>query len=464
MAKARTLIVDDERLIRWTLKQKFTGAGYSVRTAASGEEALELLAEEPAEVVLLDIRLPGMDGIEVLGLIRELDPTTQVVMVTACDTVEQAIAAFKQGAADYVIKPFDLKELMAVVHRAIESSRLRREVSRFRRGQQQRFSLTRVVGESEAIQEVIEICGKLADSDASTVFLLGESGTGKDLVARAVHYASARANRPFLEINCAALPEHLLESELLGHEKGAFTDAKARKKGLIELADGGTVFLDEIGDMRPGMQAKLLSVIEDRRLRRVGGVEDLTVDIRIIAATNRDLDTAVADGSFREDLFYRLNVLPIVLPPLRRRPDDIPLLVEHFIRHFNGLYKGKLSGISDQALALLTAYPWPGNVRELRNVVERAIILGDEEEISADVLPPEIRAPLAAPLAYLYRLPREGVDLAEVEEGFLRQALELAGGNQTKAAGLLNLSRDALRYRMKKFGIDGSGSGGNGSS
>ncbi len=453
MAKARILIVDDERLIRWTLKEKLTGAGHAVRTAATGEEALDLLTEEPAEVVLLDNRLPGMDGLDVLRLIRDMDATVQVVMVTACDTAEQAIRAFKEGALDYVIKPFDLKEVMSVVERGIDTAYLRREVSHFRRRQQQRFSLTHIVGKSEVIRRVTRTCGRLAASDGSTVFLLGESGTGKDLVARAIHHASARATRPFKQINCAALPEHLLESELLGYEKGAFTDAKARKKGLVEMADGGTLFLDEIGDMRPGMQAKLLSVIEDRRFRRVGGLEDRAVDIRVIAATNRDLDAAVGDGSFREDLYYRLNVLPIVLPPLRHRTSDIPLLVEHFIRHFNGLYKRKLRGITPEAVALLIAYPWPGNVRELRNVVERAIILGDDEDISAEMLPPEIRSPVPKPVGYRFRLPMEGLNLAEVEEGFLRQALELAVGNQTRAAELLNLSRDALRYRMKKFGI-----------
>jgi DNA-binding NtrC family response regulator len=459
MSRARILIVDDERLIRWTLEEKFSGAGHAVRTAGTGEEALDLLKDEPAEVVLLDNRLPGMDGIDVLRRIRESDQLVQVIMVSACDTAELATQAFKEGALDYVVKPFDLKELVSVVDRAIDTSQLRREVSQFRRRQQQRFSLTRIVGESEAIRRVAKTCSRLAESDASTVFLLGESGTGKDLVARAIHYASARANRPFREINCAALPEHLLESELLGHEKGAFTDAKARKKGLIELTDGGTLFLDEIGDMRPGMQAKLLSVIENRRFRRVGGVEDLEVDIRIIAATNRDLDAAVSDGSFREDLYYRLNVLPILLPPLRQRTSDIPLLVEHFLRHFNGLYKRNLRGISSEARALLLSYPWPGNVRELKNVVERAIILGDDGELSADMLPPEIRSPLAGSPDYLFLLPREGVDLAEVEEGFLRQALERAAGNQTRAAGLLNLSRDALRYRMKKFGIEAQRNG-----
>jgi two-component system, NtrC family, response regulator AtoC len=453
MARARILIVDDERLIRWTLREKLSGAGHSVRSAKSGEDALAQLSDEPADVVLLDIRLPGMDGIDVLRRIVDTDPAAQVVMVTACDTVEQAIRSFKEGACDYVIKPFDLKELMAVVDRAIEASRLRREVRHFRTRQRKRFSLTRVVGDSSAMREILATCAKLAESDFSTVFLLGESGTGKDLVARGIHYAGARGNRPFIEINCAALPEHLLESELLGHEKGAFTDAKARKKGLIEMADGGTLFLDEIGDMRPGLQGKLLSVIEDRRFRRVGGVEDIAVDIRIIAATNRDLELAVAEGEFREDLYYRLKVLPIRLPPLRERPEDIPLLVEHFIGHFNGLYKQKLEGISEDALRLLAKYPWPGNVRELKNVIERAIILGDGPQIRSEGLPPEILRPQPAAMEYRFLLPEEGVDLAEVEAGFLRQALDLAAGNQTRAAGLLNLSRDALRYRLKKFGI-----------
>ena len=452
-AKAKVLIIDDERLIRWSISEKLGDAGFAASTAESGRDGLERFDEEPSEVVLLDIRLPDMDGVEVLRRLREREPAVQVIMVTACDTVEDAIRSFKLGAFDYIIKPFDLEEITAVVTKALETARLRSEVGRMRKHQRRRFSLDRIIGESAAIREVIDTTVKVAASDASTVFLLGESGTGKDLLARAIHYGGARASRPFMEINCAALPDLLLESELFGHERGAFTDARSAKQGLLEMADGGTVFLDEIGDMKPGLQSKLLHVIEQRTFRRVGGVRDTSVDIRIIAATNRDLDAAVRDGQFREDLYYRLKVLPIHLPALRDRREDVLPLVMHFMAHFNRLYKQKLRGVGRRARRLLEAYDWPGNVRELKNVVERAIILGAEDEISAESLPPEIRHRWARPEQFRYRLPPEGLDLAEIEADFLRQALLMAGNNQTRAAKLLSLSRDALRYRLKKFGI-----------
>jgi len=452
-AKAKVLIIDDERLIRWSISEKLGDAGFAASTAESGRDGLERFDEEPSEVVLLDIRLPDMDGVEVLRRLREREPAVQVIMVTACDTVEDAIRSFKLGAFDYIIKPFDLEEITAVVEKALETARLRSEVGRMRKHQRRRFSLDRIIGESAAIREVIDTTVKVAASDASTVFLLGESGTGKDLLARAIHYGGARASRPFMEINCAALPDLLLESELFGHERGAFTDARSAKQGLLEMADGGTVFLDEIGDMKPGLQSKILHVIEQRTFRRVGGVRDTSVDIRIIAATNRDLDAAVRDGQFREDLYYRLKVLPIHLPALRDRQEDVLPLVMHFMAHFNRLYKQKLRGVGGRARRLLEAYDWPGNVRELKNVVERAIILGAEDEISAESLPPEIRHRWARPAQFRYRLPPEGLDLAEIEADFLRQALLMAGNNQTRAAKLLRLSRDALRYRLKKFGI-----------
>ena len=455
MSRPRALIVDDEKLIRWSLEQKLGEAGFEVVSAQTGEEALSRFEEERTDVVLLDIRLPGMNGIDVLTHLREREPSTPVVMVTACDSAELAIQAFKQGAADYVIKPFDLSELLVVVQRALEAGRLRREVSRFRQRQRERFAFDRIVGESAEMRAVVETCGKVAASDAGTVFLTGESGTGKDLVARAIHYASPRRDGQFVEINCAALPGPLLETELLGHELGAFTDAKAAKKGLVEVADGGTLFLDEVGDMAPGLQAKLLSVIEDRVVRRVGGVADFPVDIRVIAATNRDLDRAVGEGTFRADLYYRLNVVPLQIPPLRDRRGDIPLLAAHFLAHFSRLYKRKPARISAEAERLLTLHTWPGNVRELKNVIERAIILGDGDVVSAGSLPPEIRMRRGQNGGFRFRLPRSGVDLAGVEADFLRQALDASGGNQSRAARLLHLSRDALRYRMKKFGIEG---------
>jgi len=377
-----------------------------------------------------------------------------VLLITAYGSIDTAIQAIRLGAYDYITKPFDLETIVLSVNNALEASRLKKEVTYFRSQENVRSGLHRIIGQSPAMREVRQRVEQIAQSEASTVLLEGESGTGKDLVARTIHTASARAGQPFIEVNCAALPETLIESELFGHEPGAFTDAKTRKTGLLELAHRGTVYLDEIGDMNPTLQSKLLAVIENKRFRRVGGVRDLSVDVRFIAATNRDLAATVQMGHFRKDLFYRLNVFSITLPPLRERLSDLPLLIDFLLGELRKEFKKKIVGLSPEAHRVLARYHWPGNVRELRNVLERALILCEGENIEPEHLPPELIAPLSSPqpAGFLFKLPPQGIPLETVERDLIRQALEICGGNQIRAAKLLSISRDVLRYRLKKFG------------
>ena len=389
MGRPTILVVDDEKLIRWSLKENLEKAGYAVYTAATGEEALDLIGRELPDLILQDVKLPGVSGMEILEQVKELDPTALIIMMTAYGDVDTSVKAMKLGAYDFVEKPFDFEKLRVRIGKALETVNLKREVRATRSREQSRYDLTRIVGETPPMREVLEMVRRIAESDATTVLLQGESGTGKDLVARAIHYQSRRAARPYLEINCTSLPETLIESELFGHEKGAFTDARAAKKGQFELADGGTVFLDEIGDMPLSTQAKLLKVIENKTFKRLGGVRDVLVDVRIVAATNKELEAAVAEGAFRKDLYYRLKVFPIHLPPLRERRADIPLLAAHFIELFNREFKKQVQGIAADAEAMMMEYDWPGNVRELKNVIERAVILGGRETILAEHLPPE---------------------------------------------------------------------------
>ena len=454
MKKVRILVVDDEHLIRWSLEQNLKKQGYDVLTAGSGEDALRLVREEQPDLVLLDIQLPGISGMEVLEKIKEFDDEIIVIMVTAHGGLETAVNAMRIGAYDYINKPFNLDEIAVVIKKALETFDLRREVARLR-SEHKRGGPPDIVGTGHHMTNILTMMEKVARSDASTVLVLGESGTGKELVAKWVHYQSARADKPFIAINCAAVPATLLESELFGHEKGAFTDAKNAKKGLFELADGGTVFLDEIGDMEMGMQAKLLRFLEDRTFRRIGGSKVLSVDVRIISATNKDLIKAIEEKLFRNDLYYRLQVIPIYLPPLRERREDILLLARHFIDIFNREFNKQVTGISSEAELLLQNYHWPGNIRELKNVIERAIILGTGDLLAEDHLPVEIAARAEAPnrASATFVLPPEGVDIDEVERDLIRQALETAEGNQSKAAKLLNLGIDAFRYRMKKFDL-----------
>ncbi len=452
--KEKILIVDDERLIRQSLEKALAGQGYAVFSAENGKTALHLLEEESPDLVLLDLKLPDINGIEVLKRLRELDKNLPVLLITAYGSIDTAIQAIRLGAYDYITKPFDLEAILLPVNNALEASRLKKEVSYFRSQENVRFGLHRIIGQSPAMREVRQRVRQIAQSEASTVLLEGESGTGKDLIARTIHNESNRADQPFVEVNCAALPETLIESELFGHERGAFTDAKTRKAGLLELAHSGTLYLDEIGDMNPTLQSKLLGVIENKRFRRVGGVKDLSVDVRFIAATNRNLAAAMERGDFRKDLFYRLKVFSITLPPLRERLSDLPLLIDFLLGELRKEFKKKIVGLSAEAHRVLASYPWPGNVRELRNVLERAFILCEGENIEPEHLPPELIASPSSPQSggFLFKIPPQGIPLETVERDLIRQALEICEGNQIRAAKLLSISRDVLRYRMKKFG------------
>ena len=453
MNKYRVLVVDDEHLIRWSLEQSLKKQGYLVTTASSGEEAITFIQKESPDLVLLDIQLPGMDGIETLERIKDVDKHISVIMITALGVLETAVKAMQLGAYDYINKPFNLDELSVVMRKALETQSLKKEVEHLRTEKKRTQGASKIVAESSHMTNVMDMVAKIAKSDAATVLVYGESGTGKELVARALHYDSNRSEQPFMAINCAAVPETLLESELMGHEKGAFTDAKNQKKGLFEMANGGTVFLDEIGDMPLGTQAKLLRVLEERSFRRIGGTKDIHVDIRIVAATNKELLKAIEDGEFRKDLYYRIQVIPIYLPPLRERPDDIMPLANYFVQHFNTEFGKKVKGFSRNAEKYLMGYDWPGNIRELRNVIERASILESGDLLKLELLPSETANQEDSAMCGSFQLPAEGIDIEVVEKQLIQQALTLSNGNQSQAARKLHLGIDAFRYRMKKFGL-----------
>ena len=454
MVTPTILVVDDEQLIRWSLTSRLADAGYRILEAETGAQALARCRQDAVDLVLLDYRLPDADGLAVLKQIKEAEPDTLVIMLTAHSSIDTAVAAMRHGAYHFASKPFDVEEIVLLAEKALETTQLRREVRALRASQAQPYSLDRIVGQSSAVVGMRALLLKIATSPASTVLLTGESGTGKDLAAKVIHYASDRASRPFMNITCSALPEALLESELFGHERGAFTGADRQKRGLLETADGGTVFLDEVGEMVPALQAKLLRFLEEKTFKRVGGATDLTVDVRVIAATNRTLEDEVRAGRFRDDLFYRLNVLPIVLPPLRQRPEDIPLLVSYYVDTYNQEFRKKIRHVSPAAMTRLKAYRWPGNVRELRNAVERAMLLVEGDELTADQFP--VTAALAPRLSERIELPAEGLDLEQLERSLVVQALERSGWNQTRAAGLLGLNRDQIRYRIDKFKLRGT--------
>lgn len=453
--RAKILVVDDEKLICMSLRNRLAKEGYDVLTAASGEEGLEAVRGESPDLILLDIKLPEADGIQVLKEVKDIDPDISVIMITAYGNVQTAVAAMKLGASDYINKPFNMDEVAVIVKNVLETGRLKREVAKIRAEHRQRYGIENILGNSENLKRALEVALKAAESDSATVLIQGESGTGKEMVARAIHFHSSRATHPFIELNCSSLPESLIESELFGHERGAFTDAKTQRKGLFELADGGSILLDEVAEMHPTTQAKLLRVIEGKVFKRLGGSRDIRVDVRIIAVTNKDLASMVRVGSFREDLFYRLNVLPIELPPLRERGDDVLMLTKHFIEKFNQEFRKKVKGVSPEVEHLFRQYPWPGNVRELRNLIERVMILEEVETIElthlpADLLRADVERAGGEPVPVC--LPSGGVALDEVERELIRQALHLSAGNQSKAASLLRIGRDALRYKMKKYG------------
>ncbi|MCU1266483.1 MAG: Fis family transcriptional regulator [Acidobacteria bacterium] len=458
--KQKILVVDDEKMIRWSLGEALRGWGYEPIEVETAAAALAAFDAEPPAAILLDINLPDGSGLDVLRQIRHRQPEAVAIMITANVLIDETIAALRGGAYDFIGKPINLEELQVAIRNGIEAGRLRKEVKLFRRERSQQFTFAQIVGESPAIREMLTLARKVAESEVSSVLLQGESGTGKDLVAKAIHYQSSRAEQPFVAINCAALPGTLIESELFGYEKGAFTDAKARKEGLFEQAEGGTLFLDEIGELELSLQAKLLRVLEEGSFRRVGGLKDLPLDVRVIAASNRDLKTEGEAGRFRADLFYRLSVIQIDIPPLRERDDDVKLLAEHYISSFRNRLRKSIDGIAPEALTAFRRYKWPGNVRELRNVIERAMILEDEETITTKYLPRGLVSEShtgngvpfdGAKAAAQFHLPAAGVSLDGVEMSLVRQALEQSGGNQTRAAELLDISRDQLRYRMKKL-------------
>lgn len=457
MPEAKILVIDDEKLLRWSLQQNLSKEGYTVITAEKGMEGLNLFKEETPDVTLLDIHLPDVSGITVLQGIKEINKDALAIMITAFGDIQTAVKTIKLGAYDFVEKPFNVDKLKILVAKALETVSLRKEVSQFRSQLSLKYGFDSIIGQSEAMQKIFELIKKIAKSDATTIMLQGESGTGKDLVAKVIHYQSRRSDKPFMEINCTALPETLIESELFGHEKGAFTDAKAMKKGLFELSDGGSIYLDEIGDMKPSTQAKLLKILESKMFKRIGGVKDISVDVRIIAATNKNLAEEVKSGNFREDLYYRLKVIPVLIPPLRDRPSDISALAKYFINEFNREFKKNLKGISKEAEKYFKEYQWPGNVRELKNIIERAMILESEEDfILPEHLPIEFTSTevaLANVRSIDIKIPPGGLDIEEVEKELIRQALDITRGNQTRASRLLNITRDALRYRMQKFGF-----------
>jgi DNA-binding NtrC family response regulator len=445
--KYSLLVVDDERSIRSSLKRVFTAEGFRVETAATVAAGRAALADSPPDVVIMDLKLPDGNGLDLLQEVQRLDSGIQTILITAYGDVQQAVEAMKAGAGDFLKKPYELDELLLAVRGAVLNLDRDTQLAGFRRRAIERHHADRMIGRCPAMQEVASLIEKVSQSDATTVLITGESGTGKELVARGIHYGSSRATYPLMEVNCSSFQEGLLENELFGHERGAYTDAREAKKGLVELCDQGTLFLDEVGDMPMSTQAKLLRFIDLKSFKRVGGVQDIAVDIRIITATNKQLDQAVSDQDFREDLYYRLKVISINLPPLRERGSDVLLLAEHFLDAFNRKFKKHFRRLSRPAADILLDYGWPGNVRELKNVLERAVLLDDGEELTAEMLPPEIvrrKAPSADRLQ----------SLAAVEESHILSVLESTGWNKSRSARLLGISRQGLLDRLKRMRVE----------
>jgi DNA-binding NtrC family response regulator len=472
MSKATILVVDDERTLGRAIKAYLEEAGYEVEVTGDAESALATLPALAPDVVITDVRLPGMDGISLLKKVRDFDPSVPVVVMTAHGSIEGAVEAVKLGAFDYLKKPIDLEELKLLADRAHEQSAMKQELSYYRRRGSREPAFTEVVGHSPAMRIVLDQARQIAALDETPpVLITGETGTGKGLVARTIHASGPRASKPFIEVNCTALPATLMEAELFGHERGAFTDAKESKLGLFEAAEGGFLFLDEIGDVELSLQGKLLRAIEERVVRRVGGVRDRKIDVRILAATNRDLEREVARERFRNDLYFRLAVLILRLPPLRERGDDVLLLADHYLRRFAAKYGKEARRISAEAQRQMRSYPWPGNVRELSHVIERAVLWSKGPELAPEHLAltrpvepatsiPEESMAVAEPTgeypaAVTHSLPPQGMTLDQWEKSLLEQALRETGGNQTRAAQRLGITRDTLRYRLKKYGIGG---------
>lgn len=463
------LIVDDEKLLRWSMTTELQEMGFNVFSHEFLEEGYKIFKENEIDICILDIRLPDGSGIDLLKKIKQTNPDTYVIMITAFADVETAISALKLGAFDYLTKPFGLEKLKHLINQIIETNELKKENIILKQKEQKIIQQEKLLSNDPKMLKIFELIDKISEIPISTVLITGETGTGKSLIAKTIHYKSLRKSKPFVEINCSAISETLLESELFGHEKGAFTNAFTQKKGLIEIADGGTLFLDEIGEMSLALQSKLLKVIEDKVFKRVGGIKDISVDIQIIAATNKDLQKEIAENKFREDLFFRLNVIPIHVPPLRERPNDIILLAEQFVKHYNFLFKKNVQKISNEACDVLKNYHWPGNIRELKNVIERTMLLENCEEIlpqhlnfmlnnfstNLPILNTSIHASKLAEFDIL--IDKNGLDLEQlldnIEKKILKKALELTHNNQSQTAKLLNLNRDTFRYKMKKFNL-----------
>jgi len=444
----KILIADDEKNMRWILAKNLKDEGFEVLEAANGLEAFELFLDKEPDMVVLDYSMPGIDGMEVLKRINTINDKIPVIMITAHGSTDAAVEAMKLGAIDYISKPFDMEELKITIKKALKIEALNNTIEYLKTQVVEAFD-TKIIGNSKKMQDIFEVIDKVADTMA-TVLINGESGTGKELIANAIHNKSGRKDKPYIKVNCGAIPEALLESELFGYEKGAFTGAQNRKVGRFDRAQGGTLFLDEIGELPLALQVKILRVLQEREFERVGGTEVIKADVRIIAATNRDLDKMVQEGKFREDLLYRLKIIPVLIPALRERKEDIPQLVDFFLlKHSKEMNKGP--AIMDRdVLDILTQYEFPGNIRELENIIERLVILASDGKINATILPKEVVRG-AYSKKDIFILPQEGISLEEVEESLVRQSLDLSKGNQTQAAKLLGISRHALIYRIEKF-------------
>lgn len=452
----KILVVDDEIFIRENLERTLSLKGYDVSTADCRAQTLNRISEDDIDLVLLDLNLGKESGLDILREIKESDPDILVIIITGYGTVETAVEALKMGAYDYIKKPFKADAIHLIVRLALETQSLKRELKSLKR--EGAVSIPEIIAVSAEMADVTLKISEVAKHAAATVLITGESGTGKEVAARAIHNLSPRKDKPFIDINCGSLPYNLLESELFGHEKGAFTDAKTRKAGLFEEANGGTVFLDEIGEMDINLQVKLLRVLEERKVRRLGGTRSIDIDVRIIAATNKDLKDAISGKEFREDLYYRLNVFPIYLPPLRERKDDIAPLLNFFLKKYNAEFKKNIKEISKDALEFFRNYSWHGNIRELRNIVERICIMNSGETITADMLPREIAGEKPEKKGSVsFDIPEDGVDLEKmlekIEQDMLKKAVDITGGNVSGTSRLLNIPRGTLRYKLEKYGL-----------
>ena len=455
MRKRKVLIVDDEKLIRWSLSQKIKEWNFDVAEAENGEKALLSAEEEAPDLVMLDVKLPDKKGTDLLQELKRKNPEVPVIMMTAYGVIDDAVTAMRRGAYDFITKPIDDSKLKNTIKNALETASLKNEVAFYRERDKKQFDPTQIVAQSTTMKHVYGMVKKIAESEASIILLQGESGTGKDLLSQTIHHLSRRNQSAYLAINCSAIPENLLESELFGYEKGAFTDAKQRKKGLVELAEGGTLFLDEISTLSLHLQAKLLRFLETQTFKRVGGLKDIEVDIRVIAATNQELEVACEEGNFRKDLYYRLNVCPVFIPPLRERKADIIPLAKQFISHYNSKFRKDNKGITSEVEKLFMEYDWPGNVRELKNAVERAMIFEEESLITEKNLPIRLNKSSFESSDHIPdKFAKNDLSLEEMEKELLRKAMKKANGNQSQAAKILKITRDTFRYKIKKHGLN----------